>query len=492
MSAPFSHSRLKRWARPTTAAATTIGTIGTILCATACGDTVSPTTSSSLSARDAALAADRLGASANIPGLNKLNHVVVIYLENHSFDNLYGEFPGAEGLSSPAALSAPKQVDLTGTVFTTLPQIPGALFPTTLPNAPFPIEDYVPATVAPHDLVHRYYQEQAQIDSGRMDKFAAVSDALGETMGYYHTMNLPMAAEASRFTLCDNFFHSAYGGSFLNHIWLIAAAAPVFPNAPASMVATLDANGNMVKDGTVTPDGYVVNTAYTVNMPHPSSQPTANLVPNQTMPTIGDRLSEKKISWVWYSGGWNAALAGNAPATFQYHHQPFAYFAKYADGTKAKAEHLRDETEFLAAAQAGKLPAVSFIKPVGTDNEHPGYTDVITGENHVLQLINAVRNGPNWKDAAIIITYDEHGGFWDHVPPPHLDRWGVGSRVPTIVISPFARRQHVDHTQYETSSILALIEQRWNLKPLTVRDAQANPLQNVFDFTQGPKPGQGL
>jgi phospholipase C len=330
------------------------------------------------------------------------------------------------------------------------------------------------------DLVHRFYHEQAQIDGGRMDKFALVSDAQGEVMGFYHTAPLPLAAEAANYTLCDNFFHAAFGGSFLNHIWLIAARTPVFPNAPGAIVAQLAADGSLIKDGAVTPDGYAVNTLFTVNQPHPAV-PSDRLVPNQTFATIGDRLSERHISWAWYSGGWNDALAGHADPLFQFHHQPFAYFANYADGTAAKAEHLRDEVEFIAAAANGDLPAVSFVKPLGPQNEHPGYADLITGENHVMDLIDAVRNGPDWPTTAIIITYDEHGGFWDHVPPPVVDRWGPGIRVPTLVISPFAKRHFVDHHRYDTTSILALIESRWRLAPLSDRDAAVENMANVFE-----------
>src|SRR3989442_13152299 len=156
-------------------------------------------------------------------------------------------------------------------------------------------------------------------------------------------------------------------------------------------------------------------------------------------------------------------------------HQPFIYFANYADGTQAKADHLKDEQDFVAALQTGRLPAVSFVKPYGLDNEHPGYTDLITGENHVEQLIEAIRTSPHWNHTAIIITYDEHGGFWDHVAPPVVDRWGPGSRVPTLVISPFARHGVVEHHRYDTTSILALIEHRWGLAPLSTRDAAADP-----------------
>src|ERR1051326_2327980 len=192
-------------------------------------------------------------------GLQKLDHIVVIYLENRSFDNLYGEFSGAEGLSSAGASFHP-QVDSTNAPYVTLPAIPSDRFPAGLPNAPFNIEQYLPANVATIDLVHRFYQEQLQIDHGRMDRFAQVSDAKGLVMGYYHTGGLPLAAEARRYTVADHFFHAAFGGSFLNHIWLIAARTPVFPAAPVSVVAKVDSGGGIITDGFVTPDGYVVNT----------------------------------------------------------------------------------------------------------------------------------------------------------------------------------------------------------------------------------------
>jgi len=142
--------------------------------------------------------------------------------------------------------------------------------------------------------------------------------------------------------------------------------------------------------------------------------------------------------------------------------------------------HLCDESEFIAAARAGDLPAVSFVKPIGEENEHPGYTDVATGEQHAVDLIEAVRRSSDWNRTAIIVTYDENGGFWDHVPPPVADRWGPGTRVPTLVISPYARRDFVDHESYDTTSILATIERRYGLAPLNTRDAAANDLRHAF------------
>ncbi len=428
-------------------------------------------------------------------GLNQINHVIVLYQENWSFDGLYGNFPGANGLANAGATV--NQVDKSGMPYATLPQpidttpkppAPDPRFPANLPVAPFSTEKYVQPTDKTGDLVHRYYQQQYQIDGGKMDKFVAWSDAAGLAMSNYDATNMPEGKLAQQYTMADNFFHAAFGGSFLNHFWLVCGCTPQFPNAPEAMKAQLDANGVMVKDGAVTPDGYVINTSFSVNAPHPKAAAPETLVPNQTMPTIGDRLSDKGVSWAWYAGGWNDALAGNPSPLFQYHHQPFAYFANYADGTAAKAQHLKDEQDFRTSLTANSLPAVSFVKPIGEDNEHPGYASLVRGQQHIADLVNAVQQSPYWKDTAIVITYDEFGGRWDHVAPPVADKWGPGSRVPTIIISPFAKRGYVDHTQYDTTSILKLIETRWGLSSLGTRDAAVNNLTNAFDFTQSAAP----
>ncbi len=427
-----------------------------------------------------------------------IKNVIVIYQENWSFDSLYGRFPGANGLNnaSPANYG---QVDKNGAAITTLPQPqnsgkPDPNFPAGLPVQPYNAASYAPPNALTGDIVHRFYQQQSQIDGGKMDKFVTWSDNGGLVLSYYDATSMPEGQLAAQYTLADNFFHSAFGGSFLNHQWLICACTPTFPGAPAAAVANVDASGkqlsldgsgNIVHDGFVTPDGFAVNTAFTVNNPHPASAPAANLVPNQTNVTIGDRLSAANVSWKWYSGGWTNALAGRADPLFQYHHQPFAYYTNYADGTAAKSAHLQDETNFLADLHNNQLPAVSFIKPLGPDNEHPGYASLVQGQQHVASLIQAVQSSPYWKNTAIVITYDENGGRWDHVSPPApADRWGVGTRVPAIVISPWAKHGFVDHTQYETVSILAFIEKIYGLQPLSTRDAAANPLANAFDFTQ--------
>ncbi len=412
--------------------------------------------------------------------IQQIKHVVVIYMENHSFDNLYGQFEGANGLSNAKEANI-TQIDKEGKPYDYLPEIPrNSAFPTNLPNTYFNIDQYVPADKETPDVTHLYYHEIMQIDSGRMDKFAQLNHSKGLTMGYYKTELLPMYPIAKKYTLCDNFYHSGFGCSYFNHVFFIAAAPAVWKDAPADIVAQVDSTGKMVKNGLVTPDGYVVNTVFPKNPPYPPKADTTRLLPPQTLPTIGDRLSEKDISWAWYSAGWDSAVAGK-PSIYAYNHEPFAYFANYAPGTPGR-KHLQDETDFLEAAKNGALPSVSFVKPGRGYDEHPGSGTVERGEKHAVKLINAVLDGPNADSTLVILTYDENGGFWDHVAPPVIDRWGPGTRIPAVIIGPFAKKGYVDHTQYETVSILAFIEKRWDLKPLTDRDKNANPLTNALEF----------
>jgi len=438
----------------------------------------------------AALGPASYAASAQSDGLSKINHVVVIYQENWSFDGLYGKFPGANGLTNGAATAS--QVDKAGKPYDKLPQplnttfspaVPDPRFPADLPVAPFDATTFVGPNQLTGDLVHRFYQEQYQIDNGLMDRFVSWSDAAGLVMSYYDASTMPEGKLAQQYTMLDNFFHGAFGGSFLNAQYLICACAPSWPDAPASVTAQVDPSGMMTKDGQVTPDGYVVNTAFTVNSPHPSNITDQSLlVPEQTGPTIGDRLSDRGVPWAWYSAGWTTAAAGHPDPLFQFHHQAFAYYANYADDTPGRTEHLRDEQDFYADIANGQLPAVSFVKPLGANNEHPGYATLLTGQQHVAELVSTIQNSQYWADTAIVITYDENGGRWDHVAPPAFDRWGPGTRVPAIIISPFAKKSFVDHTPYDTSAILKLIEERWSLEPLGDRDAHSGDLLTAFDF----------
>ena len=431
------------------------------------------------------------GQQAGKPGLDRIGHIIVLYLENRSFDQLYGQFPGADGLAQAGA--AAPQVDRDGKPYDKLPPAldtnrKGApadpRFPAAPDNGPLQADSLVKLSETTGDLVHRFYQEQLQIDGGKMDKFVAWSDAGSLVMSVYDGSKMPLWRYAKDNVLMDHFHHAAFGGSFLNHLFLICACAPRYADAPAQLVAQLDDHGGLIKDGAVTPDGYAVNTLFPFNGPYPASAPAATRLPLQTAATIGDRLDAKGIDWAWYSGGWDAAAAGRPGPQFQFHHQAFAFFADTALGTPGAKAHLKDESDFIAGIEKGDLPPVVFFKPSGEDNEHPGYSTVLAGEYHTALLIDLIQRSPLWKDSVVIVTYDENGGLWDNVAPPTIDRWGPGTRVPTLLISPFAKRGLVDHTVMDTTAILKLIETRYGLAPLADRDAASPDMTEALDLQQ--------
>lgn len=459
--------------------------------------------------------------------LDQIETIVVIYAENRSFDNLYGTFPGADGLANVSE-DAAWQFDRDGSLLPVLPPIwngltaPGATpgvneaQTINLPNKSFFIDDpkgfNTPLSVPTGDLVHRFYQNQMQIHGGKNDRFVAYGDSGALVMGQYDGSTLPLWSVARRYTLTDRFFMGAFGGSFLNHFMLICACAAFYPEADQSpakdQIASVEDDGvslklaaesspsalqgrpKFVSDGSLTPDFYAVNTMqppYQPSLVKAADNPayadpdSKSVLPPQNETTIGDLLSAKGISWAWYAGAFKAALKGKKldfNPYFQTHHQPFNYFANFAPGTSARADHLLDGgvngDEFIKDIDAGHLPQVAFYKPQGNLNEHPGYANVLSGDEHVADVIAHLEKSPQWAHMLVIVTYDENGGFWDHAPPPKGDRWGPGTRVPALIVSPFAKKNYIDHTLYDTTSILRLITRRFDLprlRGLTERDA---------------------
>ena len=465
--------------------------------------------------------------------------VVVIYAENRSFNNLFADFPGVEKPLSALTAKDFQQRDRDGSVLPALPPswggvlqvgpqtVDGVTYPSevqfqeSLPNAPFALQgpqgEDLPLSLVTRDLWHVFYQNQMQINGGKNDGFVAWGDSGGLVMGHYAQSRyaLRLWDVAKEFVLCDNFFQGAFGGSFLNHQYLISATAPFYPNAAQSVakaqIATLqsdDPSDTRLKPldtspasamtgppqfgpSALTPDGYGVNTLAPPYWPtwirdpqNPdySKPDLPNVLVPQTHEHIGDKLSKKNIDWAWYAGAWQATLeqfkdSGGIPKipNFQYHHQPFNYFKQQGPQNPAeRAKRLRDgglgdessTNRFFADAQAGKLPAVSFYKPQGNLNMHAGYADVASGDRHIARALKVLQESPQWKNMVVVVTVDENGGWWDHVAPPQGDRWGPGSRVPALVVSPFARKGTVDHTVYDTASILRLITRVFQLETL--------------------------
>jgi acid phosphatase len=533
-----------------------------------------------------AMAGSATPGNANREKLDKINHIVVIYEENHSFDNLYGGWEGVNGRSNADAAHTTQvaqdtsafgcllqnDVNLTSPPLTVTCNDAAHGVASHFTNDPFSIETFLPpdartcpqpGVFAPNgltpnpanlpggctrDLVHRFYQEQYQLNNGQQNLYTTGSDAVGLTQGYYDTRALPIykylhSAGHPKYAIADDFFQAAFGGSFLNHQWLIAAASPTWPGAPVANHSIIDSNGMPIAYPLYAPTGPVLDRQltqlcpsavpnracgdYAVNTIQPAYQPFKGTpqLPPQIGPTIGDELTAAGVSWAWYSGGWSNAdgdvgapgwTNGSVPGVcgdpdsspnpawpycpnkvFQFHHQPFNYYANYAPGTPGRT-HLQDEQELMNliddSGSQCKLDSVSFDKPVGLENEHPGYTSVSRGSNHLVELLQSIEGSACAKDTMVIVTYDEFGGQWDHVSPPGQggtpgphDLWGPGTRIPALVLAPRLRGNFaVDHTQYDTTSIVATIEQRFGLTPLTSRDAAVNSLSNVFDAHQVP------
>jgi acid phosphatase len=478
----------------------------------------------------------------------KIGHVAVIYAENRSFNNLFSNFPG---LANPLSAIAPERLiqrDRDGTILKGLPPIWGGLVPTPqtldgvthqigqdavggLGNGPFALRTPdgapLPHGLVTRDLIHAFYHNQMQINGGRNDGFVAWGDSGALVMGHYAdtAAEMRLAALAREFVLCDNFFMGAFGGSFLNHQYLVAAQPPFYPNADTSpanhLIASLegdDPKGTRLKplpatpasamDGppkfgsnALSPDFWAVNTMMPPYPPTVRDETSPLRLPPQIHKTIGDVLTERGVDWAWYAGAWQAALDGNTSngksfppkPNFQIHHQPLNYFANFAPGTAERQARLRDgglgstpdTNQFMADARDGKLPTVAFYKPEGDLNMHAGYSDVAAGDEHIAAVVEQLRNGPQWQDMLVVVTFDENGGWWDHVAPPKGDRWGPGSRIPAIVISPHVLRGHVEHTVYDTGSIARLLTRRFGVEKLSGLAMREREMRSNAGFTPG-------
>jgi phospholipase C len=375
-----------------------------------------------------------------IPGFTNIRHIVFIIKENRSFDHYFGTYPGADGATF-------------GRIST------GAVIP--LAHAP----DRVPC-----DPGHFWQSAHTAVDGGKMDRFDKIipncllSD--GQTFLPYSQMqrqDIPNYWEYARnFVLADRMFSSLEGPSFPNHLYTVAATSAGAINNPGGLTKPVswgcDSSagatvGVMAADGTITQQ-----------------------YPCFDMQTLADLLENAGISWRYYAPGrgqsgyvWSALDA-----------------VRHIRMSSLWQTHVISDTQFVTDARAGNLPAVSWIVTKGDQSEHPTSSTCV-GENWTVAQINAIMQGPDWDSTAIFVTWDDFGGFYDHVPPPKVDKFGFGIRVPLLIISPFARRGVVNHTQYEFGSFLAFVERRFRLPNLGGRDATANTMLDSFDFFGPPR-----
>jgi phospholipase C len=364
-----------------------------------------------------------------------IKHVVFIVKENRSFDNMFGLFPGANGVS------------IGNDHGVRVPLAPGLVQTTGV------------------DLPHHYSDAVRDFDNGLMDGFrgamAFTQYRPDQIPNYWHW--------ARQYVLSDNFYSAAQGPSFPNHLFAIAASSAGTKDIPNN--TTNRPNGQVKSWGCDTNE----RTRILVYDEDGGGDPVA-VKPCFDIPTVGDELTADRIPWAYY-----------AATTFQRGYIWSAYDAiRHIRETDQWTEHVKPVDDLLGDIQRDALPPVTWVTPRGEVSEHPEYS-MCHGENWTTQVINAIMRSPMWKDTAIFLTWDEWGGFYDHVPPPTVDGFGLGIRVPMLMISPYALRGVVDHQQGEFTSVVRFIEKNWDVSHLTDRDLNASDMSYDFDFHQQPR-----
>lgn len=364
-----------------------------------------------------------------------IQHFVFLMQENHSFDNYFGTRPGVDGI--PDGVCMPHLA----TESTSDPEC----------VEPFPVGDR-----GISDLDHTEDAFIEQYAGGKMDGFVAANERRGQdgslAMGYYDDKDLPYYWNiADEYVLFDRFFTSSKSGSVRNHMYAVAG--------------------------------------------HPGAKGKRESIPDTgwgNIPTIFDRLQESGVSWKFYVQNYDplinyrtreSELDGDRAAQVIW--VPLLAYARFLDDPELNS-HIVDLDQFYDDAAAGTLPAVSYISPSGNSEHPPG--SIRAGQRFVRGLIGALMRSEVWDSCAFMWTYDDWGGWYDHVAPPQVDRFGYGFRAPALLVSPYARRGYVDSTTLDFTSVLKFIEENWTLEPLARRDARAATFMDVFDFTKPPRP----
>lgn len=421
-------------------------------------------------------------ACAQPAQVEKLQHIIFIVQENHSFDNYFGTYPSANGFPSgisvpmnpnssvllyvqPFHLNVSQKILIVGDELPPGVADPDELNTSTLTNlsgsvSPF---QFLNESIG-RDLSHAWTVAHIAYDQGKMDGFVYAEKST-LTMGYYDRSDIPNYwAYADHFVLDDNFFSSLMGPSFPNHLYIASGT-----NGPVNLTRS-----------------WVVNHGVIDNPPSNFNWQGVDL----TWSTLAQQLSGANITWKWYDGDarplaptiWNVLPL-------------FDYFQKNPSQLR---DHVFSTANFASDIQSGNLPAVSWIIPGGwappdypavfkgiSPSEHPPARSD-SGMDYVTYLVNQVMQSGYWQSTAIVVTWDDYGGFYDHVPPPQVDQFGEGFRVPTMVISPWAKPHFIDHTMYEFASLIKLADKVFNLPPTQSRVSKANDMMISFDFSQTP------
>jgi phospholipase C len=361
-----------------------------------------------------------------------IEHFVVLMQENHSFDNYFGTYPGADGIPEGTCMPIdPARGRRAGCV------------------APFHLGT---RTVQDTPLGNSTRVARRQYNGGHMNGFVSAFMAEAGTfepavMGYYDDREIPYHWNvADEYVLFDRFFASSHGGTLANHMFWTAATA------------------GELEDGGVPRGGF------------------------RGIPTIFDRLERRGVSWKFYVENYDPTITYRRGSADQQRAQllrvPLLGFSRFVDEPSRFAKVV-DLSEYYRDLERGTLPAVAYIAPSGSSEHPPG--DVQAGQRLVRTLIGALMRSASWRSSAFMWTYDSPGGWYDHVRPPKVDEKGFGFRVPALLVSPYARRGAIDSTTLDFAAIPGFIERNWGLRPLASRDARAGSLVQSLDFSRAPR-----
>jgi phospholipase C len=385
---------------------------------------------------------------------SKIHNVVFIVKENRTFDNLFGRFPGADGVT-------------TGT---------------TCDGHVIPLGQ---AQDDSHGANHSFLSGIKAIDGGKMDCFDALDGGHKfETYVQYSPDQIPNYYRyARRFTLGDRFFSSEYGPTFVEHFWAVASQSDRYVDNERPL------EGQGGTDGEI--GGYCDDPSERV-----SSFPTMAAAERDTVFGLEDDANVDEIErrfierWPCHDVRTMPDLLRAAGISWRYYTEPSAYY----DVLRA-IPHIRygpmwsrvvGQSTFIPDVRSGRMPKVSWVLPPTPESDHPDLGTLCNGENWTVRTVNAIMQSPAWEHTAVFITWDDFGGFYDHVPPPHVDLYGYGPRAPLLVISPYARPGFVFHETSDFSSVLRFMESVYALPSLTDRDRTANDLLDALDLRQQP------
>lgn len=385
-------------------------------------------------ARKGAALPPRPPAAAIAQARAKIKHVVFVLLENHSFDNVFGRFPGVDGATTAKTATE------------------GAI-----PLMPVPPYTW-------HDINHDRGDTLTAMHQGKMDGFQwiAGADLNGEKQAFeqYTQADIPnFWSYAQHFTLADHAFAPVASGTFPNHLYSVAAQSGGVITNPQNWH-----HGWGCDSG---------STAFTLRLTPQNKIVGAGTCFNFT--TLADKMEQANVPWAYYAAqfpdlGYLWSTLDSFPSIRM---------------TKLWTSRVKNESSFQADARAGTLPAFSWVTPTFKKSSHPPFP-MCAAENWFVSKMNAVMQGPDWDSTAVVLVWDDFGGYYDHVLPPTVDRYGLGLRVPMMIISPYAKQGYVSHTTYSFESVLKTFEEIANIPPLTERDRSAHDLLDSFDFAQQP------